>query len=94
MVIELYCGSCAFVTYIHSHCQLESNTHQDGVPDVWYMCIDCLQVSQKEIEQKYAKWGLACFLKKEQVVYIQQDLRKTHLLGSSFGVRLLLSEGR
>lgn len=50
-VIELYCGSCALVRYIHS--QLESNTHQDGVPDVWYMCIDCL--SQKEIEQKYAK---------------------------------------
>ena len=57
MVIELYCGSCAFVRYIHS--QLESDTHQDRSEEVWYMCVDCL--SRKEIQQKYARWDLAAF---------------------------------
>ena len=70
MVIELYCGSCAFVRYMHS--QLESDTHQDS-EEVWYMCVDCL--SQKEIQQKYARWDLAGFLRKERVVYLRRDLR-------------------
>ena len=72
MVLELYCGSCAFVRYIHS--QLELEAQRDGIAEVWYMCVDCL--SQKEIEQKYVKWDLASFLRKDQVVYLQRDLRK------------------
>lgn len=72
MIIELYCGSCAFVRYIHS--QLELCAHQDRATEVWYMCVDCL--SRKEIEQKYVRWDLASFLRKDWVVYIQRDLRK------------------
>ena len=71
MIIELYCGSCAFLRYIHS--QLESDDRQDRSGEVWYMCVDCL--SQKEIEQKYARWDLAGFLRKERVVYLRRDLR-------------------
>ena len=72
MIIELYCGSCAFVRYIHS--QLELEAQRDGTAEVWYMCVDCL--SQNEIEQKYAKWDLASFLRKDRVVYLRRDLRK------------------
>ena len=71
MIIELYCGSCAFLRYIHS--QLESDDRQDRSGEVWYMCVDCL--SQKEIQQKYARWDLAGFLRRERVVYLQRDLR-------------------
>ena len=72
MIIELYCGSCAFVRYIHS--QLESDARQDRTAEVWYMCVDCL--SRKEIEQKYVKWDLASFPRKDRVVCLQRDLRK------------------
>ena len=72
IVLELYCGSCAFVRYIHS--QLELEARRDGVAEVWYMCVDCL--SRKEIEQKYMRWDLASFLRRDRVVYLQRDLRK------------------
>ena len=72
MVLELYCGSCAFAKYIYS--QLEREAYQEGVGEVWYICVDCL--SRKEIEQKYRKWDLASFLRKDRVVYLQQDLRQ------------------
>ena len=38
MVIELYCGSCSFATYLRS--QLEPSEDASRDVDIWHLCVD------------------------------------------------------